>query len=105
MKEVIFIDINGQEIEALVAGCEEGIGITIVKKEDKKAYLLCSIGKFSPLWKSTWTEEEEEEASNHFKYLSEKIEDGIINAKDFIKKFNIPPSFRIPTANNCSFAQ
>lgn len=100
MKEIIFTDRNGGTWKALVVGCVEGIGITIVAKDNKNNFLLCLVGVSSPLWLDAY---DEDKSKKSFEYLSARIEEGEVDARELVKKFN-PIDLHL-TSRDCSFAQ
>lgn len=47
-KEVVVINSDGESNRGVIAACEEGIGITVVDKDDKDSYLWCLKMQHSP---------------------------------------------------------
>lgn len=105
MKEIIFIGNYGVEYTALVVGCEEDIGVTVIDKNDKDKYLLCSIGPSSPLWTNKYNGREDE-SRRLFNILSTSIENGKIDIREILNNNkDLPKDAGNPSSDNCSFAQ
>ena len=104
-KELIFITYYGEEIPAIVIGCNYDIGVTIVRKNNPKEYLSCLIGDSAPNNPGGWTEEQYKRV---FNYYVKSIEEGYYDVKEAseMKKDIIGlSSLRGPSADDCAFNQ
>lgn len=99
MKKISYISRNGNELTALVVGCDRDIGITIVKEDDHEHYLYCCIGPSSPIWEACW---EEENYFRDYAMAAARIETGLFDCREqFAGKGNIGQS----GADTCPFGQ
>lgn len=103
-KEIVFIATDGEVVPAIVVGCNIDIGLTVVAKNDKDRYLICSIGPSSPLWHSKLNKSRSMEA---IKYYISCIHTGTIVAGECNKCIGgySQPSYLQPSSDTCSYSQ
>jgi len=109
--QTIKFEEDDRTYEAIVAGCDYDIGITLVNKEDPDEYLLCCVGPLDPrVTKGEMVEWPEEEWRQLFEYVSTCIGKGVFSSKEFREKLLAIGAQRHlgwdpPTEETCPFNQ
>lgn len=96
-------------IKGIVAGCEPGLGISIVGKDDPSLYLYCLVGPDSPQWKKM-NNKQTKNFDKAFQRIVEAIKQGKIpnGLCDDIFKYkssylNVIMGSNNPTTDDCAF--
>lgn len=82
-KIVVYRDDYGF-MDAIVAGCEKGIGITLVNKEDKEQELYCMNYMVKNL-----TEEEIKHLNKKFDWIVDRLKEGMFDLEEYQKTFDV----------------
>lgn len=99
---------EGRIFQALVAGCDYDLGITLVSAENKHHYLYCLLGPLAPHRKK-YNIKPSEQYPAKFYSMIRMIKKGKVKIKDTVG-FKLDPRIRegfvpAPSAETCPFAQ
>ena len=102
---VTFYNHDGERYEGKVAGCEPGIGITIVNALDPTDLLCCLIGEDSSLWKPHFRVHVNKA---YFNELVKHIKTGVVDIREIFEKVDGEKRRYLGksvTQADCAFAQ
>ena len=103
-KLVTFYNHDGERYEGKVAGCEPGIGITIVNRFDPTDPICCLVGENSPLWESQF---DLDRNKKYFNEIVKQIKTGVVDIRKILKKIDKSEKYqgKNVTQEDCAFAQ